>query len=58
VIPLAELGDGQITVAPVDGDVTVNKSETLKIRKKYASGLLRQTATNVWLLTGDLELAP
>jgi hypothetical protein len=54
-IHLINKGAGQVTVG---GTATVNTTETLKLRKQWSVATLMQIATDVWLLTGDLELAP
>ncbi len=57
-IPLTQIGAGQVTVA-AEGGVTLRKDVlyTAKMRAQYAKALLEQLDTDVWLLTGNLELA-
>ena len=55
-ILLAQIGDGQVLIDEADG-VTVNTAQTLALRAKYSQASLIKTATNVWLLAGDLEAA-
>lgn len=57
VVQLRQVGAGQTTIAAGAG-VTINTSETLKLRKAGASGALVKVATDEWDLTGDLEAAP
>ena len=53
-IDLAQLGAGQVTVAGAGG-VTVNATPTLKFRDQYSAASCIKTATDTWLLVGDLE---
>lgn len=55
-IDLAQLGAGQVTVAGAGG-VTVNSTPTLKLRAQYSAATCIKTATDTWLLVGDLEAA-
>ena len=57
VIHLRQVGAGQTTVAPVDGSVTINTSETMNLRTQGSSASLIKVGTNEWDLTGDLEAA-
>jgi hypothetical protein len=52
-IDLAQIGAGQVTVAQGSG-VTVSSTPTLKARAQYSGLTLVKTATNTWLLFGDL----
>lgn len=52
-IDLAQIGAGQVTVAAAGG-VTVNSTPTLKARAQYSGMSLIKTATDSWLLVGDL----
>lgn len=51
-IDLAQLGAGQVTVA--GSGATVNSTPTLKLRTQYSAATLICTASNVYLLVGDL----
>lgn len=53
-IDLAQIGAGQVTVAAAGG-VTVNATPGLKFRAQYSAATLVKTATNTWLLLGDLS---
>ena len=53
-ITLAQFGVGQVTVAGAVG-VTVNGTPGLKIRTQYSTATLIQTATDNWLLAGDIS---
>ena len=53
-IALAQLGAGQVTVAPGSG-VTINGTPGLKIAAQYGSAELIKYATNTWLLIGRLS---
>lgn len=48
---------GQLTVVAAAG-VTINSSETLKLRKQHSTASLVKVGTDVWDLTGDLEATP
>jgi hypothetical protein len=52
-IDLAQIGAGQVTVAGASG-VTVNSTPTLKFRAQYSAATCIKTATDTWLLVGDL----
>lgn len=52
-IDLAQTGAGQVTVAAGSG-VTVNSTPTLKLRAQYSAATCIKTATDTWLLVGDL----
>jgi hypothetical protein len=51
-IDLAQLGAGQVTVS--GSGATVNSTPTAKLRTQYSAATLICTATNVYLLVGDL----
>lgn len=53
VVALARLGTGTVTVVAGAG-VTVNPSTFLTLRAQYSAATLRKTATDVWLLAGDI----
>ena len=53
-IDLAQIGAGQVTVAPGSG-VTINSTPGLKISAQYGGATLTQTAANTWLLVGALS---
>jgi len=48
-------GAGQVTIVEAVG-VTVNTSQTLKLRAQHCSASLVKVGTNEWDLSGDLEL--
>ena len=52
-IDLAQLGAGQVTV--VASSTTVNGTPGLKLRAQYSAATLICTATNTYLLVGDLS---
>ena len=52
-IDFAQTGAGQVTVAGAGG-VTVNATPTLKFRAQYSAATCIKTATDTWLLVGDL----
>ena len=53
-IDIVQIGAGQVTVAGAGG-VTVNATPGLKLRAQYSAGTLIKTASNTWLLVGDLS---
>ena len=53
-IDLAQLGAGQVTVAGAGG-VTVNATPGLKFVAQYSAATCIKTATDTWLLVGNLE---
>ena len=53
-IDIAQLGAGQVTVVGAGG-VTVNATPTLKLRDQYSGASCVKTATDTWLLVGDLS---
>jgi hypothetical protein len=53
-IDLAQIGAGQVTVAPGSG-VTVNATPGLKFRAQYAAASLVKYASDTWILVGDLS---
>jgi hypothetical protein len=54
-ISVTGIGAGQITVEPVDGDVTINSADgALKLRVQFSAATLIKTDTNTWLLMGDI----
>lgn len=54
VITIEQQGAGQITVAPVDGDVTLNKYDGLKTAGQYAMVQIIKVATDVWTCIGGV----
>jgi hypothetical protein len=55
VIPLLQLGAGQVTVSPVSGSVTINsRGAAYKLAGQHATAVLMQTAINAWNLSGDI----
>ena len=53
-VDIAQLGAGQTTVAAGAG-VTVNATPSLLLRAQYSAATCIKTATDTWLLVGDLE---
>jgi hypothetical protein len=53
-IDLVQLGVGQVTVAGAGG-VTVNSTPGLKLRARYSAATLIKTASNTWVLVGDIS---
>jgi hypothetical protein len=54
-IDIAQLGAGQVTV--VASGTTVNATPTLKLRTQYSAATLICTASNTYLLVGDLAVS-
>jgi hypothetical protein len=52
-IILAQLGAGQVTIAPGSG-VTLNSTPGLKIAAQYGTAALKKTASDTWLVFGRL----
>jgi len=52
---LRQKGAGTVTIAPVDGDVTINYQDGLNTTGQHAVAALLQVAANVWVATGSLE---
>lgn len=53
-ITLAQMGAGKVTVAGAVGVTVYSADSFLSLRTQYSSGTLIKTATNTWLLIGDL----
>lgn len=54
VIDFSQTGAGQVTIAPAGG-VTINSADAkLKLRVQYSGASLIKTATDTWLLVGDI----
>lgn len=53
-IILAQLGAGQVTIAPGSG-VTLNATPGLKIAAQYGTAALKKTATDTWIVFGRLS---
>jgi hypothetical protein len=58
VITLEQRGAAAVTIA-AGGGVTVNKpaSKTLVLAEQHSQATLRKTATDTWVLGGDLTAA-
>jgi len=53
-VDILQTGAGQVTIAPVDGTVTVNATPGLKLRTQWSSCTLFKRAANTWVVFGDL----
>lgn len=54
-ILIEQSGAGQVTIAPVDGDVTIQSADSaLKTAKQYSVAGLVKLATDTWLVMGDV----
>jgi len=55
-IAIVQGGAGQVTIAPVDGDVTLESYENAyKLVGQYAGAVLIKRDTDTWILEGNLE---
>ncbi len=54
-IAIRQKGAGAVTIAPVDGDVTIQYEEGLNLTGQYALACLIKVAENTWIATGSLE---
>jgi len=54
-IAIRQKGAGAVTIAPVDGDVTVQYEEGLDLTGQHAVACLIKVAENTWVATGSLE---
>jgi hypothetical protein len=55
-IAIRQKGIGKVTIAPVDGDVTINYTDGLKTTKPYAMASLLKVNTDIWTICGSLEV--
>jgi hypothetical protein len=53
-IDITQLSAGQVTIAAGAG-VTINSTPSLKLRTQYSSATCIKTATDTWLVVGDLQ---
>lgn len=53
-IDLIQIGAGQVTTAAAGG-VTINSTPGLKLSAQYSGATLLKTATDTWILAGDLS---
>jgi hypothetical protein len=53
-ITFAQMGVGQVTFTNAVGVTIYSTNSQLKLRTQYSSGTIIKTATNTWLLIGDL----
>lgn len=54
-IEILRYGSGTVSIAPINGNVTLNsKNSNKKIAAQYSGAVLTKVATNEWLLIGDL----
>lgn len=56
-VDVGQDGAGQTTITATGG-VTINTTETLKLRKQWAKGTLIKRATDTWDLVGETEALP
>jgi len=53
ILQIAQINTGQVVIAAGAG-VTINYTPGLKLRAQWSVASLIQTATNTWLLSGDV----
>lgn len=54
-IEILRYGSGAVSIAPLNGNVTLNsKNSNRKIAAQYSGAVLTKMGTNEWLLIGDL----
>jgi hypothetical protein len=55
-IAILRYGSGTVSIAPVDGDVTLQSADgERKIKNRYGSVALKKIGTDEWVLVGSLE---
>ena len=55
-ILIFQLGAGRTTLAPVDGDVTINSPDSaLNLYTQYSCAALIKRAGDIWILMGDIS---
>jgi hypothetical protein len=55
-IAILRYGTGTVSIAPVDGDVTLQSADgERKIKNRYGSVALKKIGTDEWVLVGSLE---
>jgi hypothetical protein len=54
VIPVFQVGAGQLTIAQGSGVTIRSPSGKLKLTGQYSSAALRKRATDEWVLAGDI----
>jgi hypothetical protein len=54
-IAIRQKGAGAVTIAPVDGDVTIQYAEGLDLTGQHAVAALIKVAENTWVAVGSLE---
>lgn len=54
VIPLRQIGLGQLTIAPAAGVTLVSRGSAFRLNGQYAVAEVRKTGTDAWILYGDI----
>lgn len=54
IIEVSQTGAGTVTIAPGSGVTVHSRGSLLSLNGQYAAATLRKSATNTWLLGGDL----
>lgn len=54
-VQIAAIGAGQTTVAAAGGVTVSSSGAKLKLTAQYSQAVLTKTATNIWLLSGELS---
>ena len=55
IVGIRQKGAGTVTIAPVDGDVTINYTDGLSIIDQYGVAVLLKVGSNTWSAFGALE---
>jgi hypothetical protein len=54
-LDILQTGNGEVSIAPVNGNVTVNATPGLKLRTRWSSATIFKRAANTWVVYGDLK---
>ena len=54
-ITIIRKNTGNVTITPVDGDVTINGTPGLILRARYSAATLIKLDTNEWIAVGDVS---
>lgn len=54
-LDILQTNTGEVSIAPVSGNVTVNATPGLKLRTRWSSATIFKRAANTWVVYGDLK---
>ena len=54
-LDILQTNTGEVSIAPVNGNVTVNATPGLKLRTRWSSATIFKRAANTWVVYGDLK---